>query len=377
MREALEQLQEAIQHTLTLGLSRSGGLEPLRDALRALQSYDSLAPLAEGVQIVLDTPDVRAQMNALARLHYTCEQCLARLQVYALPTAPETLLDEPTRRVAAPPDTEPFARLFRGEVALPEVLPAIRERVWNWQPNESLLPLQLTLAHSGTAYLAIERLQSLGEAVLPVLIRLAGSKSLMTRLRACELLLDNTEPKATAALRGALPNAPRALPLFQKLRRRPDLHGLFTNADAPPISAWLSSVGNREQFRQMLQRTETQIMLEPPDSATVRQLIDKAQQIARGELDYVRLLGAIPHEQATRLILEGGWLTMVGFDHLCATLDYRLTPLILSVYPQFGSYELNQLNRLGDAAFLPWALQAGRKNLSAYGEAATAVRQHN
>lgn len=371
MRDALEGLQQAIQHTLALGLSRAGGLEPLRDALRAVQGYDALAPLTESLQAILETTDARAQLNALARLHYACEQCLARLQVYALPTASETLLDEPTRRAAAPDDAEPFARLFRGEAALPEALPAIRERVWSWQPDQPILPLQLALAHSGTAYLAIERLQSLGEAALPVLIRLAGSKSLMTRLRACELLLDYTEPKATAALRGSLPNAPRALPLFQKLRRRPDLQPIFTNADAPPIATWLSAIGNRDQFRQMLQRTETQIMLEPPDSATVQQLMGKAQQIARGELDLVRLLAAIPHEQATRSILEGGWLTMVGFDHLCATLDYRLTPLVLSVYTQIGGSELNQLNRMGDAAFLPWALQAGRKSLSAYGEAAT------
>ncbi len=375
MREALEQLQEAIQHTLTLGLSRSEGLEPLRDALRALQACDALAPLAEGVQTVLDTPDARSQLNALARLHYTCEQCLARLQVYALPTDSESLSDESIRRVAAPTDAEPFARLFRGEAALPEALPAIRERVWNWQPKDSILPLQLALAHSGTAYLAVERLRSLGEAALSVLIRLASSKNLMTRLRACELMLDYADPKATAALRGALPNTPRALPLLQKLRRRPDLQEFFTNTDTPPVSAWLGSVSNREQFRQMLQRAETQVMLEPSNSPSIRQLMEKAQQIARGELDYVRLLAAIPHEQATRLILEGGWLTMVGFDHLCATLDYRLTPLILSVYTQFGSHALNQLNRLGDAAFLPWVVQAGRKNLSAYGEAATVVSQ--
>ncbi|GIV10912.1 MAG: hypothetical protein KatS3mg020_0403 [Fimbriimonadales bacterium] len=375
MRDALEGLQQAIQQTLALGLSRAGGLEPLRDALRAVQRYESLASLTESLQAILEPTDVRAQLNALARLHYTCEQCLARLQVYALPKASPTLQDEPTRRAAAPDDAEPFVRLFRGEAALPEALPAIRQRVWSWQPDQPILPLQLALAHSGTAYLAIVRLQSLGEAALPVLIRLVSSKSLMTRLRACELLLDYREPKATAALRSALPNAPRALPLFQKLRRRSDLLPIFTNADAPLITTWLTAVGNRDQFRQMLQRAAAQIMLQPPDSDTIPQLIEKAQQIARGELDHMRLLAAIPHEQATRSILEGGWLTMVGFEHLCATLDYRLTPLVLSVYTQFGNYELNQLNRMGDAAFLPWALQEGRKQLGAYGEAATTAEQ--
>ena len=50
MQQALEELQRAIQHVLALGLGRAGGLEPLRDALRALQPYDALAPLADGVQ---------------------------------------------------------------------------------------------------------------------------------------------------------------------------------------------------------------------------------------------------------------------------------------------------------------------------------------
>ncbi|MCS6919585.1 MAG: hypothetical protein NZM28_07430 [Fimbriimonadales bacterium] len=371
MRDALKQLQEAIQHTLALGLSRSGGLEPLRDALRALQPYDALAPLAESLQATLETTDARAQLDTLARLHYACEQCLARLQVYALPAASESLLEEPSRRLAAPADAEPFARLFRGEASLPEALPAIRERVWSWQPDEPLLPLQLALAHSGTAYLAIERLQSMGAEALPLLIRLSGSKSAMTRLRACELLLEHAEPKATAALRGALPNAPRALPLMQKLRRRPDLHSIFVNADAPPVAAWLGAAGNREQFRQILQRTETQIMLEPSDSAVVHQLIEKARLLARGELDLARLIAAIPHERATRLILEGGWLTMHGFEHFTATLDYRLAPLVLSFMTNFNPSDLNQLNRLGDAAFLPWVLRMERKNLSAFGEAAT------
>ena len=45
MQQALEELQRAIQHVLALGLGRAGGLEPLRDALRALQPHDALRRL--------------------------------------------------------------------------------------------------------------------------------------------------------------------------------------------------------------------------------------------------------------------------------------------------------------------------------------------
>ncbi|MCX7924685.1 MAG: hypothetical protein N2554_02615, partial [Fimbriimonadales bacterium] len=125
MQTALEQLQQSIQHALALGLSRAGGLEPLRDALAAIQPYESLAPLAESLQRVLETSDTRAQLNELARLHYACEQALARLHVGSLPPLAAELLREPTRQSAAPALAEPFAALFRGEASLIEALPAI------------------------------------------------------------------------------------------------------------------------------------------------------------------------------------------------------------------------------------------------------------
>ncbi|MFN4032447.1 MAG: hypothetical protein ACK4ME_02315 [Fimbriimonadales bacterium] len=375
MREVLEQLQQAIQHTLALGLNRPGGLEPLRDAQRALQRYDALEPLVETLQAVLDAPDTRTQLNALTRLHYACGQCLARLQIYALPHMSEPLADEPTRQVAAPAVSEPFARLFRGEASLLEALPAIREQVWSWQPDAPILPLQLALAHSGTAYLAIERLQSLGEAALEVIIQLTGSKSAMVRLRACELLLDHTEPTATAALRGALPHTPRALPMFQKLRRRPDLHPIFVKDDTPPLSAWAGTLMNREQFQQMLSRCAVQIMLEPSDSPVVAQLIERAQQVARSDYDSMRLLAMIPHEQATQQILNIRELPTVWLIHLCGTLDYRLTPLVLSLFRAFDTPESRAINLLGDAAFLPWIIRTGQKDLSAYGEAVSVLQR--
>ncbi|MCS6919250.1 MAG: hypothetical protein NZM28_05730 [Fimbriimonadales bacterium] len=375
MQAVLEQLQESIQHALALGLSRAGGLEPLRDALRAIQPYESLAPLAESLQRVLEASDPRAQMNELARLYYACEQCLVRLHVDSLPALSAELRHEPTRQTAAPPLAEPFAALFRGDVSLIEALPALYEIVDAWQPGAPILPLQLTLAHSGTAHLAIEKLQSLGQDALPVLIRLAGSKSPMTRLRACELLLDYTEPKATAALRGALPKAPRALPLFQKLRQRPDLHNLFVAPDAPPLEQWLEALHDQQQLRLMLQRTEAQIMLLPPDAPVLRALLEKIRQLVRREVDYWYMVARIPHEQITRLLLlSEDWFVTLVFEHFMTTLDYRLTPPILGTKARFWDNELNQLTRLGDAAFLPHVLLAEHNSLRRYGEPAEIVK---
>ena len=101
MQQALEELQRAIQHVLALGLGRAGGLEPLRDALRALQPHDALAPLAEGVQAVLDASDTRVQLDMLTRLHYTCERLQMRLRADTMPTLRGDTLHEPTRKVAA------------------------------------------------------------------------------------------------------------------------------------------------------------------------------------------------------------------------------------------------------------------------------------
>jgi hypothetical protein len=162
MQQALEELQRAIQHVLALGLGRAGGLEPLRDALRALQPYDALAPLADGVQAVLDTDDARVQLDVLTRLHYACGRLLTRLRADALPMLHADALHEPTRKVAAvvPPNTEPFARLFRGEASLLETLPAVYAHLQAWQPDQPLLPVQLALAHCGTAHIALERLRA-------------------------------------------------------------------------------------------------------------------------------------------------------------------------------------------------------------------------
>ena len=376
MQAVLEQLHESIQHALALGLSRAGGLEPLRDALAAIQPYESLAPLAESLQRVLETSDSRVQLNELARLHYACEQCLARLQTRSLPTLDPGLLREPTCQTAAPAFAEPFVALFRGEASLLETLPAIYQIVDAWQPNDPLLPLQLTLAHSGTAPIAIQKLQSLQQDARPVLIRLANSKSPMTRLRACELLLGFTEPRATAALRAALPNAPRALPLFQKLRARPDLQTLFVKPDAPRLEQWLAALHDRQQLRQMLQRTEAQIMLLPPDAPILQTLLAKIRELTRAELDYWRVVALIPHEQITRMLIAENWFNIIGFEHFLATLDYRLTPLILSTNTRFWSSELNQLARLGDAALLPYVLFENHNSLRRYGEPAEILKRN-
>ncbi len=376
MQTVLEQLHESIQHALALGLSRAGGLEPLRDALAAIKPYESLAPLAESLQRVLGTSDPRVQLNELARLHYACEQCLARLHTRSLPARDAGLISEPTRQTAAPALAEPFVALFRGEASLLETLPAIYQIVEAWQPNEPLLPLQLTLAHSGTAPIAIQKLQAIGQDALPVLIRLVNSKSPMTRLRACELLLGVSEPKATAALRAALPKASRALPLFQKLRSRPDLQTLFVAPDAPKLEQWLAALHDRQQLRQMLQRTDAQIMLLPPDAPVIHALLAKIRELTRAELDYWRTVALIPHEQITRLLLAENWFNIVGFEHFLATLDYRLTPLILSTNTRFWGSELNQLARLGDAAFLPYVLFENHNSLRRYGEPAEILKRN-
>ncbi|MCS7208625.1 MAG: hypothetical protein NZ874_03550, partial [Fimbriimonadales bacterium] len=183
------------------------------------------------------------------------------------------------------------------------------------------------------------------------------------------------EPKATAALRGALRTAPRALPLFQTLRQRPDLHSLVLSDDAPPLEQWLNALHTREHLHQMLQRAETQIKLQPADSPAIRLLVGKLREFARSELDYWRVLARIPHEQATHALLAAsGWLSVVGLEHLTTTLDYRLTPLILSVNRQFWTPDLTQLARLGDAAFLPYVLRARHPSLNRYGEPAEVVK---
>ncbi len=376
MQQALEQLRQAIQHALALGLARSGGLEPLREALSAIQAYDALAPLAESLQRLLSHTDTRARLNELASLYLAAEQCLAHLHARALPHRASDLATEPKRQVAAPrlSDEQLFSKLFRGEWSLIEVLPTLHARVAAWQPSEPLLLLQLTLAHSGTAYLAIERLRAMGADAVPLLIRLANSKSPMTRLRACELLLDHTGRQVEAALRGALPLAPRALPLFQKLRAHPHLHGIFVKADAAPLEQQLEGVQTREQLRQLLRHADAQIMLQPPDSPAVEQLLAVIQRIARGETDYWSLLAAVPHERATRLLVEPPVFQQVGFEHLIATLDYRLVPLVTANAARFRDSELLQLSSLGDAAFLPWVVQAKHASVRHYGEPVQLLR---
>lgn len=378
MQAALEILQQAIQHALALGLGRAGGLEPLRDALRALQPYDALAPLTESLQRVLETSDTRVQLNELTRLYYACDQALARLHAYTLPTQAQDLLTEPTRQTAAhaPEGIEPFAALFRGDISLVQAMPAIYEHIAKWQPNDSILPLQLTLAHSGIAHIAIEKLQSLGSDALPLLIRLAGSKNPLTRLRACELLLEHPEPKATAALRHALTQVPRALPLFQKLRSRTDLHGIFLGDDAPTLEQWLTILHTREQLRQMLERAKIPIMLQPQGAPVIRSLFEKIREFARYESDYLGMIAAIPHEQATQHLLSQNRFSGVGFQHFITTLDYRLTPIVLSTYTRFGAADVGRLAQLGDAAFLPHVLLAKHNSLRRYGEPAEILKSN-
>lgn len=378
MQAALEILQQAIQHALALGLGRAGGLEPLRDALRALQPYDALAPLTESLQRVLETNDTRIQLNELTRLYYACDQALARLHAYMLPTRAQDLLTEPTRQTAAPAleDTEPFAALFRGDISLAQAMPVIYERIARWQIGDSILPLQLTLAHSSIAHIAIEKLQSLGSDSLPLLIRLAGSKNPLTRLRACELLLEHSDPKATAALRHALTQAPRALPLFQKLRSRSDLHGIFLGKNAPTLEQSLAAVQTREQLRQMLQHAATQIMLQPPDAPAIHSLFEKLREFARYESDYLGMVAVIPHERATQYLLNQNRFSGVSFQHLITTLDYRLTPMVLSHSTRFWDSDLNKLARLCDAAFLPHVLLAKHNSLRRYGEPAEILKQN-
>lgn len=372
MQQALEQVQQAIQHALALGLARSGGLEPLREALSIIQAYDALTPLAESLQRALSHSDTRAQLNELTSLYLVTEQCLAHLHTRALPRRTADLATEPKRQVAASPlsDEQLFVKLFRGELSLVAVLPTLYARVAAWQPSEPLLLLQLTLAHSGTAYLAVERLQAMGAEAVPLLIRLANSKSPMTRLRACELLLDYEGGQVEAALRGALPLAPRALPLFQKLRAHPHLHGIFVKADAAPLEQQLEGVQTREQLRQLLSRADAQIMLQPPDSPAIEQLLAVVHRMARGETDHWNLLAAVPHERATRLLTEPPVFQQVGFEHLITTLDYRLVPLVIANATRFWSAELQRLSLLGDAAFLPWVVQAQHASLRHYGEPA-------
>ena len=381
MQHALEELQRAIQHALALGLGRAGGLEPLRDALRALQPYDALAPLAEGVQAALDAGDTRAQLNALTRLHYTCERLLVRLHADALPTLSADALHEPTRKVAAvvPPNTEPSARLFRGEASLLETLPAIYAHLQAWQPDQPLLPVQLALAHWGTAHLATERLRALGADALQAVIQLAGSKSPAVRLRACELLLEYDAPKATAALRSALPKAPRALPLMQKLRARPDLHDLLLKDGAPTLEQWLPTLSDRRQFHQMLQKTETQIMLTPANAPALDALFQKTRALAANEYDYWRMLVRVPNERVTQTLLaHSEWLRSLCYEHFLATLDYRLIPILRSVHTQLWREQMRQIaQNLPDAAFLPDALRGHPDLVNRFGEPAEVVKPPN
>jgi len=381
MQGALEELQRAIQHVLALGLGRAGGLEPLRDALRALQPHDALAPLADGVQAVLDTDDARVQLDMLTRLHYACGRLLTRLCADALPTLRADALHEPTRKVAAAlaPDADAFAHLFRGEASLLETLPAVYAHLQAWQPDQPLLPVQLALAHYGTAHIATERLRALGADALQAVIQLASSKSPAVRLRACELLLEYDAPKATAALRSALPKAPRALPLMQKLRARPDLHEVFLKDDAPTLEQWLSALNDRRQYYQMLQRTEVQIMLLPPNAPVLDALLQKVRTLALNENESWRMLVRVPHERITQTLLAHlEWLRSLCYEHFLATLDYRLIPILRSVHPQFWREQMRQIaQNLPDAAFLPDALRGHPDLVKRFGEPAEVAQSPN
>jgi ribosomal protein S10 len=225
----------------------------------------------------------------------------------------------------------------------------------------------------------LERLRALGADALQAVIQLAGSKSPAVRLRACELLLEYDAPKATAALRSALPKAPRALPLMQKLRARPDLHEVFLKDGAPTLEQWLSALGDRRQYHQMLQKTETQIMLTAPNAPALDALFQKIHALAANEYDYWRMLVRVPHERITQTLLtHPEWLRSQCYEHFLATLDYRLIPILRSVHPQFWREQMRQLTQhLPDAAFLPDALRGHPDLVKRFGEPAEVVKPPN
>lgn len=377
MVSALETLQRAIQHALVLGLRRAGGLEPLREVLHALRPQTALAPLADAVQTVLATDDTETHLNTLIRLYYTSEQLLMHLKAHQMPTLPiAEVLREPTRCVAAPVHNDPFAQLFRGEASLLQVLPTIHAQVEAWQPSQSLLPLQLALAHYATAPIALERLRALGADALETVIKLASNKSPVVRLRACELLLEYNTPKAVAALRSALPRAPRALPLLQKLRARPDLHTLVAPEGAPPLEQVLPLLTDRRLMQQLLHQIEGQIMLLPTNAPEMDALTQAVRKLAHHEADYWQLLARVPHERVTQTLLTNpAWLRSLCYEHFIATLDYRLIPILRGVHAQFWRDQMQQISRrLPDAAFLPDALHAYPELVGRFGEPATIAR---
>jgi hypothetical protein len=166
------------------------------------------------------------------------------------------------------------------------------------------------------------------------------------RLRACELLLEYDAPKATAALRSALPKAPRALPLMQKLRARPDLHEVFLKDGAPTLEQWLSALGDRRQYHQMLQQNEVQIMLMPANAPALDALFQKTRALAANEYDYWRMLVRVPHERITQTLLtHPEWLRSLCYEHFLATLDYRLIPILRSVHTQLWREQMRQSHR--------------------------------
>lgn len=377
MESALETLQRAIQHALALGLRRAGGLEPLREALHALRPHTALAPLADAVQSLLETDDTGAHLNTLTRLDYTGEQLLMHLKARQMPTLPAAeVLQEPTRRVAAPVHDDPFTPLFRGEASLLQVLPTIHAQLEAWQPDQPLLPLQLALAHYATAPIALERLRTLGADALETVIQLASSKSPVVRLRACELLLEHDAPRATAALRSALPKAPRALPLLQKLRARPDLHALVVPEGAPPLEQVLPLLTDRRLLQQLLRQSEAQIMLLPPNAPVLDALLQTVRKLAHHEADYWQLLARVPHERITQTLLANpAWLRALCYEHFIATLDYRLIPILRSVHAHLWRDQMQQISRrLPDAAFLPDALHTYPELVGRFGEPATLAR---
>lgn len=377
MESALETLQRAIQHALALGLRRAGGLEPLRDALHALHPYTALAPLADAVQTLLETDDTGAHLNLLTRLYYTSELLLMHLKAHQMPLLPAAeVLQEPTRRVAAPAHDDPFAQLFRGEASLLQVLPTIHAQLEAWQPDQPLLPMQLALSHYAIAPIALERLRTLGADALETVIKLASSKSPVVRLRACELLLEHDAPRATAALRSALPKAPRALPLLQKLRARPNLHALLLPEGAPPLEQVLPLLTDRRLLQQLLRQSEAQIMLLPPNAPVLDALLQTVRQLAHHEADYWQLLARVPHERITQTLLANpAWLRALCYEHFIATLDYRLIPILRSVHAQLWRDQMQQISRrLPDAAFLPDALHAYPELVGRFGEPAAIAR---
>ncbi len=119
-------------------------------------------------------------------------------------------------------------------------------------------------------------------------------------------------------------------------------------------------------------------MLLPSDAPALDALLEKIRALATNELDMWRMCVRVPHERITRMLFQHPvWLRSLCYDHFLATLDERLIPILLSVYPQFWSEQMRQLTQFPDAAFLPYAVRGHPSLLPRFGEPAELVQGSN